>query len=632
MSTVTSTTIQVKGADYLLEVNAYGFRLVSPDDAVYDVTRCDDKAVANRDGWFCSCKDHEVRHAGLPTAGCKHFQALQSAGLLDPPPAVEPAPETTPAPSAPAFTLRQPAENLSLPLAAPDAPPVQLTERYRPRRLADVLGQGAVRNELEQFLESPYSCAFLLVGPTGIGKTTTALALASELGVSEFSGLTEIKSGMQDAEAVESALNNLRYTPMFSQSGWKLVIVDEADYMSAKASNLWLSALEDLPPKSVIVFTTNRPEKFPDRFIDRTIRLDFESRAEVISQDAEVLVASIWARESLPGNPPALSDLGRIVDDNGALSFRRVVQNLGQFIRRNRIKPGDAPMAPAVQAAPEPPVESKPVRKPRKPRVRKVKPMVDVDLATMVIIVSAPVSPEDVTVDLANPDPTEPIAPPVCVDRTPIGPHDWAEGAFADETSTDPTPRGPDRSESTQIAHPAQSDSTAPTHRPTSMGSGPIADPPRGFLGETSPETPSQIFGSLPPVSGGSGEPAGADDSAAAVIESIHACDMPAPRGPIRTLPRKQRSQAMRRLFADMGLKGLSVTTPNYSMAHTTDIRVPEVDHSHPAGVEFADCPTCQRRRAAIRRLESIILSAFPDMDDRSDSHSDHHDFMFSID
>ncbi len=155
-----------------------------------------------------------------------------------------------------------PAPAPMLPLS--DAPPeVNLIERHRPKRLGDIAAQPHVVSRLGFFTQFPCSCAFVFEGPTGVGKTSTAEALANELGVDSFWGLQRIKAGEQDAEAVEQALKMLRFAA--PGSGWKLVIVDEADWMSTKASMLWLSALEDLPSKSIIVFTTNHLERFQDR-------------------------------------------------------------------------------------------------------------------------------------------------------------------------------------------------------------------------------------------------------------------------------------------------------------------------------------------------------------------------------
>lgn len=246
-------------------------------------------------------------------------------------------------------------------------PPQKLTEKYRPSRLADVVGQGPVIFELEAFLEAPYSTAMLFEGPTGVGKTTVAKAIATELGACEFGGLEEIKSGMQDQDAVLRVLNNLRFTPMMG-SGWKVVICDEADMMSTYAQRIWLSALEDLPSRSVIVFTTNSPEKFPDRFLDRCMRFSFEAKMVDHIQDAQALIDRIWrAEQGADSTPPAAIDLGGITDREGNLSYRRVVEAIrGRLDGRKTapVRPAESPIpipSPAPQLVSEPPKPSKSV-------------------------------------------------------------------------------------------------------------------------------------------------------------------------------------------------------------------------------------------------------------------------------
>ena len=54
------------------------------------------------------------------------------------------------------------------------------------------------------------------------------------MGVDFDWGLIRIKSGQQDGETVERTIHDLRLT-CAAGSGWKLVIVDEADYASQKA-------------------------------------------------------------------------------------------------------------------------------------------------------------------------------------------------------------------------------------------------------------------------------------------------------------------------------------------------------------------------------------------------------------
>jgi hypothetical protein len=257
-------------------------------------------------------------------------------------------------PTEAAFQLSRPAHQFKLKLADPPKPAQTLTEKYRPRDLASIVGQGEIVFRMEAFLEAPYSSAWLFHGTTGVGKTTVALAIAAELGAVEFGGLEIIRSGIADAEAVESALLGLRYTPMLG-SGWKVVIVDEADSMSYKAGQLWLSSLEDLPEKSVVIFTTNSRSKFPDKFLDRCEQLGFADDAEEHKGDAQELVNRVWLAETggLHGAPNA-QYLDGNTDDAGKISYRRVVRALEPLLaarNSSRARPDSSPrIAPAVIA------------------------------------------------------------------------------------------------------------------------------------------------------------------------------------------------------------------------------------------------------------------------------------------
>jgi hypothetical protein len=65
--------ITIKGQVYGLTVLADGFEVTSLAGRSY---------VVASDGSSCECPDFKARHRGLPTAGCKHIQAIRAAGLL----------------------------------------------------------------------------------------------------------------------------------------------------------------------------------------------------------------------------------------------------------------------------------------------------------------------------------------------------------------------------------------------------------------------------------------------------------------------------------------------------------------------------------------------------------------------
>jgi replication-associated recombination protein RarA len=58
---------------------------------------------------------------------------------------------------------------------------MNLTEKYLPRTINDFAGLARPKAILAAFAKQPYSAAFLFVGPSGIGKTTMAMALAEQI-------------------------------------------------------------------------------------------------------------------------------------------------------------------------------------------------------------------------------------------------------------------------------------------------------------------------------------------------------------------------------------------------------------------------------------------------------------------
>lgn len=213
-----------------------------------------------------------------------------------------------------------------------------LSDRYRPQTLADLRGQPVVVCQLREWLKDPCSQAFLFEGGTGVGKTSAAHAFARELGVDvangPFGGLYEIASGEQTGESVRALVRNLEHWPM-TGSGWRVAIVNEADCSTPGAQHVWLDALEALPERCVVIFTTNDAGAMPARWRDRCERVTFNDTTRKLKEAAQAMIAEVWALEGGGASyVPTVDDLGGI--EEGKLSFRRVLQNLGPALRRGK--------------------------------------------------------------------------------------------------------------------------------------------------------------------------------------------------------------------------------------------------------------------------------------------------------
>jgi hypothetical protein len=117
----------------------------------------------------------------------------------------------------------------------------------------------------------------------------------------------------------------------------------------------------------------------------------------------------------------------------------------------------------------------------------------------------------------------------------------------------------------------------------------------------------------------------------------------------MRQRTRKEWAGEVRELLKRLGIKNVSVTTPSYSMAQSIDISTPrffawdgdheqrhkEIDEQERNSASWMGyghfCEFCKQEWQAKKKLESIILAAFPDLNDRSDTQSDHFDYCLSI-
>ncbi|MBF9140159.1 replication-associated recombination protein A [Hymenobacter properus] len=120
------------------------------------------------------------------------------------------------------------------PAPGPDAP---LAERQRPRRLADYAGQQHLigpEGVLRRYLNAGRLPSLILWGPPGVGKTTLAYLLASEL-KQPFVALSAINAGVKDVRDVIEKAKRQRGTVLF---------IDEIHRFSKAQQDALLGAVE----------------------------------------------------------------------------------------------------------------------------------------------------------------------------------------------------------------------------------------------------------------------------------------------------------------------------------------------------------------------------------------------------
>ena len=245
-----------------------------------------------------------------------------------------------------------------------------LCEQYRPGRLSELVGQPAAVKALGLKLKARQSFAAIFAGEPGTGKTSAAYAVAGELGVDTgdpCSGWRLVPSNRQGVDDLEQLFTGCHCRPMTGD--WWVIALEESECKSRAAVNYLKTRLESLPPRTVVIFTTNAQlDEFTAPAIqERCLCLEFEHDAAALWDDATALVRKVWETELHHNHAPSLEDLG--FSKRGRLSFRQVIKAVEPLILAElpEESPAEsAPVAPTVAPVtfdmPTPkPIPAKPV-------------------------------------------------------------------------------------------------------------------------------------------------------------------------------------------------------------------------------------------------------------------------------
>jgi replication factor C small subunit len=120
-------------------------------------------------------------------------------------------------------------------------------EKYRPQTLEDIVNQKDIVSRLKTFVAEKNLPHLLLVGPAGVGKTTSILALARDLyGASYRNFILELNASDERGINVirEKVKNFARTAAMTSPVSFKILIMDEADHLTSDAQHALRRTME----------------------------------------------------------------------------------------------------------------------------------------------------------------------------------------------------------------------------------------------------------------------------------------------------------------------------------------------------------------------------------------------------
>ena len=227
-------------------------------------------------------------------------------------------------------------------------------EKYRPHKIADCILPDAMKATFQTYVDKKEVPNLLLSGTAGIGKTTVAKAMCDEIGIdylvingSDNRGISTIQVDVKSYA-----------TSMSFSGGKKVVIIDEADNLTADAQKALRGIIEEVSINCSFIFTCNFKNRIMDAIHSRCSVIDFKSngsKAKMASQffkrvehiletegvtyDKEVVAAVIT--KHFPDNRRILNELQRYsiggTIDKGILASVSDVQ-LTELIKSLKVK------------------------------------------------------------------------------------------------------------------------------------------------------------------------------------------------------------------------------------------------------------------------------------------------------
>ncbi len=120
-------------------------------------------------------------------------------------------------------------------------------EKYRPQTLNEIVNQTEIVSRFKNFVEEKNLPHLLLVGPAGVGKTTSILAMARDLyGPGYRNFILELNASDERGIGIirEKVKNFARTAAIASPVSFKILIMDEADHLTSDAQHALRRTME----------------------------------------------------------------------------------------------------------------------------------------------------------------------------------------------------------------------------------------------------------------------------------------------------------------------------------------------------------------------------------------------------
>lgn len=211
-------------------------------------------------------------------------------------------------------------------------------EKYRPRKLADVIGQRSIVERLSAYVKTRSMPHMLFAGPAGSGKTTCAIALARELyGENWRDNLIELNaSDERGIDIVRGKVKDFARAASIGTSDFKIIFLDEADALTSDAQAALRRTMERYTQTCRFILSCNYSSKIIEPIQSRCAVFRFRPLSEA---DVKAYLMRVAKGEGVDVTEDGLSAIARLAagDLRKATNIIQVAASLGRKVDENTV-------------------------------------------------------------------------------------------------------------------------------------------------------------------------------------------------------------------------------------------------------------------------------------------------------
>lgn len=149
-------------------------------------------------------------------------------------------------------------------------------EKFRPKTVSDCILPDRIKKVFQSYVDTANIPNLMLTGSAGVGKTTVAMAMCEEI------GLNYMFINSSEERGIDMLRTKIRgYASTISLTGGrKVIILDEADYLTPDAQAALRGAVEEYSENCSFIFTCNFKSRLLDALHSRCSVIDFSLKAD----------------------------------------------------------------------------------------------------------------------------------------------------------------------------------------------------------------------------------------------------------------------------------------------------------------------------------------------------------------